>query len=55
MDAANDFDGHPSDEVFRYAYLNSAFQTGLANALDEAISVFTTVANSWVKGRKILV
>jgi Mg2+-importing ATPase len=37
MDAANDFDGHPSEEVFRYAYLNSAFQTGLANALDEAI------------------
>ncbi|MFA6214746.1 MAG: HAD-IC family P-type ATPase, partial [Candidatus Micrarchaeia archaeon] len=26
-----------SDEVFRYAYLNSSFQTGLKNMLDEAI------------------
>ena len=38
LDAANDVNGQPSDEVFRLAYLNSSFQTGAANALDEAIS-----------------
>src|SRR5256712_3321781 len=36
VDAA-DVRGRPSDAVFRYAYLNAAFQTGLANPLDEAI------------------
>jgi P-type Mg2+ transporter len=37
MDAEYDFNGHPSEDVFRHAYLNSIFQSGLPNALDEAI------------------
>ncbi|NLF01690.1 MAG: magnesium-translocating P-type ATPase, partial [Anaerolineales bacterium] len=37
LDGALDVAGRPSDEVFRYAYLNAHFQTGLANPLDEAI------------------
>jgi len=37
LDGALDVQGQPSDTVFRYAYLNAHFQTGLANPLDEAI------------------
>ena len=37
LDGALDAEGLPSDSVMRFAYLNSAFQTGIANALDEAI------------------
>lgn len=37
MDGALDLLGDPSADVFRYAYLNAAFQTGLSNPLDEAI------------------
>ncbi len=37
LDGALDVDGQPSDRVMRCAYLNAHFQTGLANALDEAI------------------
>jgi Mg2+-importing ATPase len=37
LDGALDFGGQPSENVFRYAYLNAHFQTGLANPLDEAI------------------
>ena len=37
LDGALDAGGQPSDEVFRYAYLNAYFQTGLVNPLDEAI------------------
>jgi Mg2+-importing ATPase len=37
LDGALDWQGEPSEEVFRLAYLNAHFQTGLANALDEAI------------------
>jgi Mg2+-importing ATPase len=37
LDGALDVQGQPSDDVFRYAYLNAHFQTGLANPLDEAI------------------
>ena len=37
LDGALDVNGQPSDEVMSYAYLNAAFQTGLANPLDEAI------------------
>jgi Mg2+-importing ATPase len=37
LDGALDVQGQPSDKVFRYAYLNAHFQTGLANPLDEAI------------------
>jgi Mg2+-importing ATPase len=38
LDGAFDVDGRPSDEVFRWAFLNARFQTGLANPLDEAIT-----------------
>jgi Mg2+-importing ATPase len=37
LDGAVDAQGQPSDAVLRYACLNARFQTGLANALDEAI------------------
>ena len=37
LDGALDATGRPSDGVFRLAYLNAHFQTGLANPLDEAI------------------
>ncbi len=37
LDGALDVRGQPSDEVFRYAYLNARLQTGLSNPLDEAI------------------
>ncbi len=37
LDGALDIQGRPSEDVLRYAYLNAAFQTGLANPLDEAI------------------
>ncbi len=38
LDGALDVQGNPSDEVFRYAFLNAHFQTGLSNPLDEAIT-----------------
>ena len=37
LDNAMDAQGQPSDKLFRYAYLNAHFQTGLSNALDDAI------------------
>ena len=37
LDGAMSPDGQPSDEVLRLSYLNSRFQTGLANPLDDAI------------------
>ena len=37
LDGAFDVQGQPSDLVQRDAYLNAVFETGLANALDEAI------------------
>ena len=37
LDGALDVEGHPAEEVFRCAYLNAHFQTGLTNPLDEAI------------------
>jgi P-type Mg2+ transporter len=37
LDGALDIQGRPLEDVLRYAYLNAAFQTGLANPLDEAI------------------
>jgi P-type Mg2+ transporter len=37
LDGALDIHGRPLEDVLRYAYLNAAFQTGLANPLDEAI------------------
>jgi Mg2+-importing ATPase len=38
LDAAYDVQGRPSDAVFRYAYLNAHFESGLANPLDDAIA-----------------
>jgi len=38
LDGALDLHGRPSDEVFRHAYLNAHFETGLSNPLDEAIT-----------------
>jgi Mg2+-importing ATPase len=38
LDGALDVHGRPSDAVFRYAYLNARFQTGVRNPLDEAIT-----------------
>jgi Mg2+-importing ATPase len=37
LDGALDPNGQPSDQVFRDAYLNAHFQTGLSNPLDEAL------------------
>ena len=37
LDNAMDTQGQPSDKLFRYAYLNAHFQTGLSNELDDAI------------------
>ena len=37
LDNAMDAGGQPSEKLFRYAYLNSFYQTGLANPLDDAI------------------
>jgi Mg2+-importing ATPase len=38
LDGALDIQGQPSPEVFRYAYLNAHFQTGVSNPLDDAIT-----------------
>jgi Mg2+-importing ATPase len=37
LDGAVDVAGRPSGEVFRLAYLNAHFQSGLSNPMDEAI------------------
>ncbi len=37
LDNAMDLQGNPSQDIFRYAYLNSHFQTGMTNPLDDAI------------------
>jgi Mg2+-importing ATPase len=38
LDGALDIRGEPRDEVFRYAFLNAHFQSGMANPLDDAIA-----------------
>lgn len=43
LDGALGIDGEPSDDLFLYAYLNAAFQTGLNNPLDEAIIAHSSV------------
>lgn len=48
LDAANDLNGQASDAVFRLAYLNSFFQTGMANTLDDAICNFKPIDTSHV-------
>jgi len=37
LDSAVDVGGNPSDRVFLYAYLNSFYEKGFANPIDEAI------------------
>lgn len=37
LDKASDADGLSSEEVFRLAYINASLQTGMVNALDQAI------------------
>src|SRR5664280_1773991 len=37
LDSAIDIDGNPSDRVFLYAYLNSFYEKGFSNPIDEAI------------------
>lgn len=37
VEGALDAEGNPSGEVFRWAFLNSLFQSGLTNPLDEAV------------------
>src|SRR5258706_9103212 len=37
LDAVYDINGQPSDEVFRLAYLDAFFQTGMVSPLDDAI------------------
>jgi Mg2+-importing ATPase len=38
LDGALDANGQASQDVFRYAYVNAHFQTGLSNLLDEAVT-----------------
>jgi P-type Mg2+ transporter len=44
LDGALDFAGQASTTVLRYAYLNSHYQTGLNNPLDEAINEYAEKA-----------
>lgn len=44
LNGAVDVQGHPSTDVLRLAHLNAHFQTGLNNALDDAIQAFATAA-----------
>ena len=37
LDGALDLQGHPSQDVMHWAYLNASFQNGMTNPLDEAI------------------
>lgn len=45
LDGAFDMAGQPSADVLRLSYINSKFQTGLANPLDEAIIASASKAN----------
>lgn len=44
LDGALDTNGQPSTTVLNYTYLNSQYQTGLNNPLDDAISAYTQQA-----------
>jgi Mg2+-importing ATPase len=46
---AVDTGGHPSDEVQRLAFLNAAFETGIANPVDEAI-IAAAQSRNWHVG-----
>ena len=49
LDNAMDAQGQPSELLFRYAYLNAHFQTGMANPLDDAIIAKQTLDVSAVE------
>jgi Mg2+-importing ATPase len=49
LDNATDAQGQPSKDLFRYAYLNAHFQTGLSNPMDDAITARETLDISGVK------
>ena len=44
LDGALDLLGQPSDAVLKYTYLNSQYQTGMNNPLDDAISAYAQQA-----------
>jgi Mg2+-importing ATPase len=44
LDGALDHNGQPSDMVLNYTYLNSQYQTGINNPLDDAISAYAQQA-----------
>ncbi len=48
LDTAADINGQPSDDIFRLAYLNAFYQTGMTNALDDAICNFKQIDVSHV-------
>lgn len=49
LDATADVDGKDSERVFRLAYINASFETGLSNPLDEAITSGRTLDLTGVK------
>jgi len=55
LDDATDTAGNPSGEVLRLAALNARLQTGLPNALDEAIitASATLALDDWTKSEEI--
>lgn len=52
LNGALDLKGQPSPTVLRYTYLNSHFQTGLSNPLDEAINAYAQKAGVDISGEK---
>jgi P-type Mg2+ transporter len=44
LDGALDLEGKPSTAVLNYTYLNSQYQTGMSNPLDDAISAYAEKA-----------
>jgi Mg2+-importing ATPase len=52
LDGALDIEGKPSPSVLYSTYLNSNFQTGLNNPLDEAITAYAKKAEVDISGEK---
>jgi len=52
LDGALDIDGQPSAAVLRYTYLNSQFQTGINNPLDQAICAYAQQAKLDISAEK---
>jgi P-type Mg2+ transporter len=49
LDDAMDVQGNPSEDLYRYAYLNAHFQTGLSNPMDDAIIARKTLDSTGVE------